>query len=210
MQKLSIRLYSVAALVKQDAAIVDIGTDHGYIPVYLAQKGVIKSAVASDINEGPLSSCKNLVSSNYLEDVIKTRISDGLDDIDENVYDTIIIAGMGGDLIVDILSRGRSIRDKHIILQPMTHLERVRKFLYDNGFEINNDLIVKDGRHDYNVMDAHYTGVVSPKNRVDYYLGNIQDFSNREYFSHLLSYFKNKSRSGEDFTDIISALEKLI
>lgn len=210
MQKLSIRLSSVAALVKQDAAIADIGTDHGYIPVYLAENKVINSAVASDINEGPLNSCISLVKEKGLENVIRTKLSNGLDSLDENDFDTIIIAGMGGELISDILSRHSYVKDKHIILQPMTHPEVARKFLYDNGFEIKNDIIVKDGRHYYNVFDAYYTGKIIPKSRVDYFIGNIRDFSNKEYFEHLLNYFKNKSKSGEDYSDIISALEIII
>lgn len=210
MQKLSIRLSSVAALVKQDAAIADIGTDHGYIPVYLAEKKVIKSAVASDINEGPLNSCISLVKEKGFENIIRTKLSNGLDSLDENDFDTIIIAGMGGELIFDILSRHSYVKDKHIILQPMTHPEVARKFLYDNGFEIKNDIIVKDGRHYYNVFDAYYTGKIIPKSRVDYFIGNIRDFSNKEYFEHLLNYFKNKSKSGEDYSDIISALEIII
>ncbi|MGN1420779.1 MAG: class I SAM-dependent methyltransferase [Eubacterium sp.] len=210
MQKLSIRLSSVAALVKQDAAIADIGTDHGYIPVYLAEKKIIKSAVASDINEGPLNSCVSLVKEKGLENIIKTIISNGLDSLNENDFDTIIIAGMGGELIADILSRHSFVKKKHIILQPMTHPEVARKFLYDNGFEIENDIIVKDGRHYYSIFDAYYTGKITEKSRVDYYLGNITDFSNKEYFKHLLNYFKNKSKSGEDYSYIISALEKII
>lgn len=210
MQKLSLRLSSVAALVKQDAAIADIGTDHGYIPVYLAENNIIKSAVASDINEGPLNSCKNLVKKCSLENVIKTTLSNGLDSLDENDFDTIIIAGMGGELIADILSRHSYVKEKHLILQPMTHPECVRKFLFDNGFEIENDLVVPDGKHHYNVLDAYYTGKITDKCRVDYFLGNIKDFSDKEYFIHLLNYFKNKSKSGEDYTDIITALEKHI
>lgn len=210
MQKLSIRLSSVAALVKQDAAIADIGTDHGFIPVYLAEKKVIKSAVASDINEGPLNSCIALVKEKGLENIIKTKLSNGLDSLDEKDFDTIIIAGMGGELIADILSRHSFVKYKHIILQPMTHPETARKFLYDNGFEIENDIIVKDGRHYYSVFDAYYTGKVYEKRRIDYYLGNITDYSNKEYFEHLLNYFRNKSKSGEDYSDIIFALEKII
>lgn len=210
MQKLSIRLLSVAALVKQDAAIADIGTDHGFVPVYLAQNNIIKSAVAADINEGPLNSCKRLVSECSLENVVKTKISDGLDALDKNDFDTVIIAGMGGELIADILSRHSYIKDKHIILQPMTHPDTARKFLYDNGFEIDNDIIVRDTGHYYNVFDAYYTGKIEEKSRVDYFLGNIKDFSNKEYFLHLYNYFRNKSKSGEDFSDILSVLEKLI
>lgn len=210
MQELSNRLSAVAALVKQDAAIADIGTDHGFVPVYLAQRGVIKSAVAADINEGPLASCKELVMANGLESIIKLRLTDGLKDISSDEYDTVIIAGMGGELIARILSQCPYIKEKHLILQPMTHPELARKFLYDEGFEIDNDIIVNDGSHNYCVLDAHYTGNTAAKSRIDYYLGNIKDFSNKDYFRHLLNYFYNKSKSGEDYADIISALEEIV
>ncbi|MCM1115225.1 MAG: class I SAM-dependent methyltransferase [Clostridium sp.] len=206
MQRLSIRLKAVADLVKPGAAIADIGTDHGYVPVYLVKTGIVTSAVAADINEGPLSSCEALVKQEGLCNTIKTRLSNGLDKIESDAYDTVIIAGMGGELISEILSK-QDLRGKHIILNPMTHPEIARKFLYDNGFDIMNDLIVKDGRHYYNVFDAEYVGKTVPKSLPDYYLGNIKDFSNKEYFAHLLNYLKNKIKSGEDLSQVIRAVE---
>lgn len=206
--QLSKRLRAVAALVKPGSSIADIGTDHGYIPVYLCRAGVITGAVAADINEGPLSSCKALVAQEDLQHKIKTCLSDGLEGLCCDDFDTVIIAGMGGELISDILSKCDYISKKHIILNPMTHPELARKFLYDNGFEIKNDLIVQDGHHYYSVFDAEYTGEIIPKKRADYYLGNITDFSQRGYFMHLLSYLKNKSKSGEDYSDIITAVEE--
>lgn len=201
---------SVAALVNQDAAIADVGTDHGYIPVYLLKQGVIKSAVAVDINEGPLNSCKSLVKSEGLQDKIITRISNGLENVKSSECDTVIIAGMGGELIVKILSACDWAKEKHLILQPMTHPEIARKYLYDNGYAIDNDLIVNDDRHYYSLFDACFVGEKQNKSRVDYYLGNIKDFSKKEYFIHLLNYLNNKSKSGEDFSDVISALEEII
>lgn len=209
MQSLSNRLTAVSSLVKNGSVIADIGTDHGYIPVYLYKKGMIRGAVAADVNDGPLSSCKALVLQEGLCDVIKTRLSDGLENIAPDEYDTVIIAGMGGELIRDILSKA-DLRDKHIILNPMTHPEIARSFLYDNGFEIDNDFIVKDAKHYYSVFDAHYTGIVNKKLPSDYYLGNIKDFSEKGYFEHLLNYLKNKQKSGEDFTCVIKAVEACI
>lgn len=200
---------AVAELVKSGSAIADIGTDHGYIPVYLYKTGVIKSAVAADINEGPLSSCRALIEQENLGDVIKTRLSNGLQAVSSDEYDTIIIAGMGGELIADILSK-KDVRDKHIILNPMTHPEIARKYLYDNGFVIDKDIIVEDAKHHYSVFDAHYTGVKENKSQSDYYLGNIQDFSDKAYFLHLYRYLKNKSKSGADYREIIHALEDII
>jgi tRNA (adenine22-N1)-methyltransferase len=116
---------------------------------------------------------------------------------------------MGGELIADILSR-QNLKDKHIILNPMTHPEISRKFLYDNGFDIDNDLIINDGKHYYSVFDDHYCGEISVKSDMDYYLGNIKDFSNKEYFEHLLNYLRNKQKSGEDYSSVIKAVEEVI
>lgn len=210
MINLSKRLSAVAALVERGSAVADIGTDHGYIPVYLCQNGIIKRAVAADVNSKPLSSCRALVKQEGLGGVIEARISDGLDSLRPDEYDTVIIAGMGGEMIADILSRAESLEDKHIILNPMTHPEIARKFLYDNGYEIFTDIIVADGRHHYSVFDAHYTGEFSNKTKADYFLGNITDFSDREYFLHLLNYLKNKEKSGEDLSEIINAVENIL
>lgn len=209
MQSLSKRLMAVASLVKKGSAVVDVGTDHGYIPVYLYKSGIIASAVAVDVNEAPLSSCEALVLQEGLCDVIKTRLSDGLKNVDNAEYDTVIIAGMGGELISTILSDAH-LRDKHIILNPMTHPEIARKYLYDNGFDIINDLIIKDGKHYYSVFDARYSGNVKEKSITDYYLGNIKDFSNKGYFEHLLNYLYNKQKSGEDLSSVIEKIEGII
>lgn len=208
MQNLSKRLSATAALVKSGAVVADVGTDHGYIPVYLVKNGISPRAIALDINEGPLNSCKELVKAECLEDRVITRLSNGLDSVDKSECDTIIIAGMGGELISDILSRHSWIRDKHIILQPMTHPELARKFLYDNGFEIQNDIIVCDKKHHYSVFDAVFTNEFKQRKRSDYFLGNIKDFSDKEYFLHLLNFLKNKQKSGEDYSDVISAVEE--
>lgn len=208
MIRLSRRLGAVASLVDEGSSIADIGTDHGYLPVYLVACGKIKKAVASDVNSSPLSSCRALVRREGLEDKIKLCLSDGLDSISASEYDTVIIAGMGGELIAGILSRCDELKDKHIILNPMTHPEFARKFLYDNGFEIINDLIVRDGRHSYSVFDARYSPPVKERSKADYFLGNIQDFSDKRYFSSLLNYLENKSKSGEDLSEVICAVKE--
>lgn len=125
-------------------------------------------------------------------------------------FDTVIIAGMGGELIADILSRADDIQSKNIILNPMTHPEIARKWLYDNGFEIAKDIIVADGKHHYSALSAEFSGNVAEKSQIDYYLGAITDFSDKEYFEHLLVYLKNKQKSGLCLDDLIKAIEEKI
>lgn len=210
MVSLSKRLNAVASLVELGSSVADVGTDHGYIPVYLVENKISPFVVAMDINEKPLASCKSLVKAAGFEDVISTRLSNGLEKLDRGECDTVIIAGMGAELIVDILSNCDFVNELHLILQPMTHPEIARKYLYDNGFEINNDFIVTDAKHSYSIFDANYTGKITPKVQKDYFLGNITDFSQKEYFLHLLNYLKNKSKSGADLSDVISAVEEIL
>lgn len=207
MIKLSVRLQAVADMVHDGSVPVDVGCDHGYIPVYLVQSKKCENAIACDVNRGPLQSCKYLVEECALENQIKCVLSDGLDKIEDD-YDTVIVAGMGGELIANILSRNESIKSKKLVINPMTHSELVRKWIYENGFEIDEDIIVEDAHHYYSVFSAHYTGVVVPKTEADYYLGSIKDFSKKEYFVHLLNYLKNKQKSGADYSKIISAIEE--
>ena len=195
-----------ADFVRQNARLADIGTDHAYLPLWLCLNGTCPSAVAADINPEPLARGQAAIKAFNAEKLVSARLSDGLENIAENEADDFVLAGMGGELIADILSR-QNVTQKHIIINAMTHPEIARKFLYDNGFEIDKDLIVKDGRRYYSVFDAYYTGEIMPKSRVDYYLGNIKDFSNKGYFSHLLNYLKNKEKSGKDLSDIINAVE---
>ena len=213
MIKLSKRLEAAANPVRQGSRLADIGCDHGYVPVYLIQSGRIKSAVASDINEGPLASCKRLVKENNLEGKIKCVLSDGLENINLDEVDDILIAGMGGELIARILSNSdlKKLKGKHLIINPMTHPEHARRFLYENGFEIQNELVVKDGRHYYAIADAINTGAFIPYTRADLYLGKIEvNNDSKGYFEHLLKYLKNKQKSGEDFSEVIAAIEEKI
>ncbi|MBR4241840.1 MAG: SAM-dependent methyltransferase [Eubacterium sp.] len=213
MIKLSKRLKEAANMVRQGSVLADIGCDHGYVPVWLVQSGKIKSAVASDINEGPLNSCINLVKENNLEDKIKCVLSDGLENINLDEVDDILIAGMGGELIAEILRNAdaEKLRKKHIILNPMTHPEIARKFLFENGFEIKNEIVVKDGRHYYAIMDAIKTGAAIPYKETDLFIGKIEtDNESRGYFEHLLNYLNNKQKGGADFSEVIAAIEEKI
>ena len=209
---LSKRLKACADMVRDGARLLDVGCDHGYVPVYLVKEGKVPSAVACDINEAPLSSCRRLVADYDLEDKIKCVLSDGFDSLDLSEADDILIAGLGGNLIEDILNRSdlEELIDKHLIFCPATHPEKVKGWLYANTFEINKDFIVSDGDQYYNIIDAYYRGSLKEFSRTDLYLGKIEDFSEKEYFNRLIKYLKSKEKGGEDFSDIISDIEEKI
>jgi len=188
------RLALCAYFVRDGAKVADIGTDHAYLPVWLCRIGRCDTAIAADINPLPLERGIETINNSGLNNRIEARLSNGLEKIGTgDEADTVIIAGMGAELIVDILSNCDFVNELHLILQPMTHPEIARKYLYDNGFEINNDFIVTDAKHSYSIFDANYTGKTTPKVPKDYFLGNITDFSQKEYFLHQLNYLKNKS-----------------
>ena len=212
MIKLTERLAAVAKLVRQGESFADIGCDHGYLPVFLLQEGIINKAVASDINEGPLASCKALVENEGLSDKVQCILSNGLAHVPSELAQDIAICGMGGELIAQIMSECEWVKDenRHFIFNPMTHPEKLRKYLCENGFEIKNDIIVKEGRHYYNVLDAFYTGEEKQMPEVYYFLGNIKDFTHKEYFHHLLNFLENKQKGGADYSQVIAAVKEKI
>ena len=137
--RLDSRLSAVASLVREGKTVADIGTDHAYLLARLLEEGKIKRGIAADLRKGPLENArKTLVDCGQLENV-RLVLSDGLDEIKKGECDDITIAGMGGILIKEILERTDWIFDKniHIIAQPMTHGEVLRKFLVENGLTIS-------------------------------------------------------------------------
>ena len=157
--KLSIRLQTIANFVKRGKIVADIGTDHAYIPIYLVEHKIIKKAFALDINKGPLEKANENIKLFGFEEIIITRLSNGLDKLKANEVDTIIISGMGGELIIDILERKKEFftSDKTFILSPHTKLELVRRYLIKNGFYISReDMCIDEGKY-YTVIEAGKT-----------------------------------------------------
>lgn len=149
MIKISERLQGVAELVTPGLKVADIGTDHGYLPIYLVQSGAINDAIASDINVGPLNKAIENINSYGLEEKIDTRLSDGLKMFEPYEAESIVMAGMGGNLMIDILIAGDSVvrSAKELILQPQSDIGRVRHFLHDNGFMIvSENMICEEGK----------------------------------------------------------------
>ncbi len=135
----------VASLVDKGSRVADIGTDHAYLPVYLILNGISLCCFASDINPGPLENAKK-TAEKYGCDNISLFLSDGLENVPLKSVDTLIFAGMGGDLIVDILHKADycSVRYKTIITQVQSHAEKVRLFLLQNGFTIAEETACRD------------------------------------------------------------------
>ena len=162
MVKLSNRLLAVASLVTDGNILADVGTDHGYIPIYLVQEKRIHKAIAMDINEGPLQRAKEHISLYGLKDYIETRLSDGAAALTPGEVDTVLVAGMGGGLVMHILEEGKEVcmQAKELVLQPQSELERVRAYLWSNGYVIlGEDMVLEDEKF-YPMMRVAYQNVV--------------------------------------------------
>ena len=109
MVKISERLRTAAGLIGEGERLADVGTDHGYVPIYLVERKRIPSAIAMDIRTGPLERAREHIRMYGMEDYIQTRLSDGVAALKPGEADAILIAGMGGGLVIHILESGRAI-----------------------------------------------------------------------------------------------------
>lgn len=153
------RLLTIAGMVPRNGVgVIDVGTDHGYLPVHLALNGYTGRLFASDINAMPLAAAKRSARERGAEDRICFLQCNGLALCPPEEVDTIIIAGMGGDLICDILDRAEWCLDPRytLILQPMTKAEVLRYWLCNNGFVLREERLVRDGAFLYQVIRAEY------------------------------------------------------
>lgn len=151
---LSQRLQAVADLVGETWVVADVGTDHGYIPVFLVSSGKAKRAIAMDVNEGPLARAKEHIRQSGLQAQIEARLSDGLAALQPKEAQAIVIAGMGGALIARILADGRKVARtaKRLVLQPQSELYFFRRFLLEEGYRIvEEDMVYEDGKF-YSMM----------------------------------------------------------
>lgn len=157
--RLSKRLELVASFVPEGSRLADVGTDHGYIPIALAKRNVICRAIAMDLRPGPLERAKTHISQAGLEGQIETRLSDGLKMLEPGEADTVIIAGMGGELVIHILEEGRHMWKgiSRFILSPQSDLDKVRRYLEQSGFTIGKEAMVEEEGKFYTVMEAAWT-----------------------------------------------------
>lgn len=146
---ISKRLNRLAEMVTEGSRLADVGTDHGYVPLCLCRQGKIPGAVAMDINEGPLLRARQHIDEAKLGAYIETRLSDGLAALKADEADTVLIAGMGGQLMERILEQGGHVLPtvKELVLQPQSEIWRVRRWLFAHGFRIVcEDILVEDGK----------------------------------------------------------------
>lgn len=156
--KLDERLKVISEYIRKNSIVADIGTDHGYLPIYLIQNKISEFIYACDINELPLQSAKKNIDEYKVSDKIKTVLTNGLENLDIEKLDDIIIAGMGGELIFEIIKNYKFSKNQRLVLQPMTNADVLREKLLLNGFNITEEKAIIDYKHYYCVMLVEYTG----------------------------------------------------
>ncbi len=154
------RLKLIADKVPECGTVADIGTDHAYLPIYLIRQGRCKKAIASDVRIGPVQAADRNILKYKLGDVIETRMGSGLKTIEKNEADAIIIAGMGGTLLTELLEADaeKVCGEAVLVLQPMNDLDVVRKWLYHHNFNIFDEELSAEGNKIYCVMAARFDG----------------------------------------------------
>ncbi len=185
------RLKKIASLVKGADVLADVGCDHGYIPIFCVQSGLAKKAIAMDINKGPLLNCTDNIVRYKLSDKIETRLSNGIEGLNKGEADYIVIAGMGGLLIKDILNAGISkIEDGcTLILQPMLAQIELREYLYKNGFNIEDEYLEREEDKFYNILKVKKVSSPVKFTYNDIYVGKNLKFNSTEFFEE---YIKHK------------------
>lgn len=151
------RLATIATMVDPETRLADIGTDHAYLPIELVKEGKIDYAIASDVAKGPLDNAKTDILEAGLQDRIETRLGSGLETIekDDNI-ETVVIAGMGGKLMKDLLETAKNQGDLYptLILEPNVGEDIVRKWLSDNGYRILDEKIIEVAGHIYEIIKS--------------------------------------------------------
>lgn len=205
------RLRTIADMVDSGSRLADIGTDHGFVPIYLLTLGKIRYAVASDVHMGPLDKARENTLKYGVGEKMRLCRADGMDGLREDEADTAVIAGMGGELICRILNRvPQSIQT--LILQPMTDLEEVRKKVHRMGFTLTEEKIAREDNKFYIIMKARRGAcpfwteedyLISPLLMRDEQLGAYLDLKLSQV-SHALEQLADSDRA-----EVVAHFEKL-
>lgn len=154
--ELSDRLKAVAGLVTKGNVVCDVGCDHGFVSIYLVERGISPQVIAMDVNQGPLQAAKNHIAEQGMTARVETRISDGIQALLPGEADTLLCAGMGGRLMIRILEEGQEklVQMQEMILQPQSELQEIRKYLRKRGYAIiEEDMVLEEGKY-YPVIKA--------------------------------------------------------
>lgn len=207
MITVSKRMEMVISMVTKGNRIADIGTDHGYVPISLCQKNLVSKAIAMDVRKGPLQKAKDNILAYRLEDKIETRLSDGMEKLQEGEVDSVILAGMGGELMARILKDGEKVLSsvQELIVQPQSEIYKVRQQLHQLGFQIVQEhMLIEEGKY-YTAIKA-VRGKENYQNEIEYLYGKLllekqdpilQQWLKKEYKTNQALYKKLEDISSE-------------
>lgn len=183
------RLACMAALVPQGARLADVGTDHGKLPLSLLLEGRVASAIGSDIGEGPLAHAARNAQEHGVS--LSLRLAPGLDAVRPEECDTVSIAGMGGQTIAEILQAAPWTADgSHLLLlQPMTMVYELRRWLWSHGYAIERETVCREGRRQYVILSARGGAPIKevPLPQCSYSSALLRAQGAADYLRHLLA-----------------------
>lgn len=188
------RLNTIYSYINSSIGIIDVGTDHAYIPILLAQNRFSGNIIASDINSAPLNKAMENAEKAGIKCEINFKLSDGLKGFTPDMADCIIIAGMGGDVICSILDCAEQfyVNKVRFILQPMTKAEILRYWLVNNGFSIIIEDIVKENNKLFQIIVCEFTGLNSNYRGYELYIGSLSLNRNNDLYYVLARKFSSK------------------
>ena len=201
------RLEKVKNLVDNSKITADVGTDHGYVPILLIKEKRAEYVIASDVNQGPLDSAKRNLLKYGVSDKAETRLGSGLLTLKPDEADTVIIAGMGGVLMADLLEEGKevAVTVENFILQPMNSQDYLRKYLHKNGYIIEFECLAREREKIYNILKVKRGEDKPFSNEIYYHMGTNFKFTDDElvnyyltkkhaHYSNVIRNLKNASR----------------
>ncbi len=214
MNNLSNRLKEIASFIPDNVKMVDIGCDHALLDIYLYKNRKNIKIIASDINENALEQAKKNIKKYKLDKFIETRLSNGLDNINSNEIDTIVISGMGSHTIVGILrmNQKKIINVDNIIIQSNNHIDFLRERIIELNYYIDSEKLVKDnniiytiisfkkGKKRYNKKEIFFGPYLLKENSILFKEKNKQDLEKLEYLykiipkSHILHRIKIRNK----------------
>ncbi|MGM9910814.1 MAG: tRNA (adenine(22)-N(1))-methyltransferase [Lacticaseibacillus absianus] len=218
---MNLRLNKLAEMVDPGSRLADIGTDHAYLPIKLVQEGKVAFAIASDVAAGPLQNAKTDIAEAGLGQQIETRLGSGLETLkDEDRIDTVVIAGMGGKLMVSLLEEaaGRGKYYPTLILEPNIGENRVRQWLEEHDYQIVAEDLVAEAGHTYELIKAKQTGEKQPLTAKEKDFGPLLLKQKGPVFlakwTRQLAYYQqllaNLNKAKQKDADRIADLERLI
>lgn len=218
---LSLRLQAICDLIPMCSKIIDVGTDHAYIPITCVLNGIAAKGIAIDLREGPVENAMRNAVKYGVADKIRFSVSNGLKGIEVNEDDFVVISGLGGHEIISILSDYGQIRCG-MILQPQKSAPELREYLCESGYEIKQEKIVKDRGKFYPVIKSVHTGEVSRLNELEKYVGKdilrrsdvrLREYGDdliNEYLQSLYASALKKAKGSHGFIELADRLAYLI